>query len=71
MSSHLFIQDADEEEPLARSQSCPDLARTEPITLLQSFKALEALMSWAEERETQWNGKVIWIRDGQYTVVIL
>lgn len=54
--SHLFVQDADEEEPLAGSQSCPGLARTEPIALLQSLEALEALMSWAEERET-W----IWI----------
>lgn len=45
MSSHLFIQDTDEEEPLARSQPCPNQAQTEPVTLLQSFKSLEALMS--------------------------
>lgn len=53
MPTHLFIQDADVKEPLAGSQSCSGLARTEPITLLQSLEALEALMSWAEERETQ------------------
>lgn len=53
MPSHLFVQDTDEEESLAGSQSCPGLARTEPITLLQSLEALEALMSWTEERETQ------------------
>lgn len=50
---HLFVQDPDEEEPLAGSQSCPGLAGTEPITWLQSLKTLEALMSWSEERETQ------------------
>lgn len=53
MLSHLFVHDADEEEPLAGSQPSPGLARTEPITLLQSLEALKALMSWARERETQ------------------
>lgn len=72
MPSHLFVQDADEEEPLAGSQSCSGLAGTEPITLLQSLEALEALMSWAEEkkRETQWSGKVMWIKGTQHAVAI-
>lgn len=68
MSSHLFVQDADEEEPLARSQSCPSLAGTDQITLLQSLEALEALMSWTEHRETQWNGKAMWIKARQHAV---
>lgn len=70
MPSHLFVQDADEEEPLAGSQSCPGLVRTEPITQLQSLEALEALMSWTEERESQWNGKAIWIKARQHAVEI-
>lgn len=52
MPSHLFVQDADEEEPLAGSQSCPCLTGTEPITLFQSLEALEALMSCAGERKS-------------------
>lgn len=52
MSRHLFVQDADEEEPLAGGQSMPSLVRIHPVTLLQSLKALEALMSWAKQRNS-------------------
>lgn len=55
--NHLFVQDADEEEPLARSHSHPGLARTERVALLQSIEALEAFMSWTEKTGSQWNSK--------------
>lgn len=42
---HLFVQDTDEEEPLAGSHSSPSLVGTTPVTLLQSLKSLEAFMS--------------------------
>lgn len=51
--NHLFVQDADEEEPLARSHSHPGLARTERVALLQSIEALEAFMSWTEKTGSQ------------------
>lgn len=47
---NLFVHDADEEEPLAGGQSCPGLAGAEPIAVLQSLEALEALMSCEEQR---------------------
>lgn len=50
--NHLFVQDADKEEPLARSHSHPSLARTDRIALLQSIEALEAFMSWTEKTKS-------------------
>lgn len=50
--NHLFVQDADKEEPLARSHSHPSLARTDRVALLQSIEALEAFMSWTEKTKS-------------------
>lgn len=52
--SHLFVQDTDEEEPLAGSQSCSGLVWTAAVCLLQSLKPLEALVSYSEETKSQW-----------------
>lgn len=46
---HLFVQDTDEEEPLAGSQCCSGLVWTPAVRLLQSLEALEALVSYSEE----------------------
>lgn len=67
--NHLFVQDADKEEPLARSHSHPGLARTDRIALLQSIEALEAFMSWTEKTESQWNSKAIRVQAAQQAVL--
>lgn len=59
---HLFVQDTDEEEPLAGSQSCSGLVWTAAVRLLQGLKPLEALVSYSEETNSQWkwqNGNMI------------
>lgn len=67
--NHLFVQDADKEEPLARSHSHPSLARTDRIALLQSIEALEAFMSWTEKTESQCNSKAIRVQAAQQAVL--
>lgn len=49
--AHLFVQDTDEEEPLAGSQCCSGPVWTPAVRLLQSLEALEALVSYSEETE--------------------